>query len=42
MKKSVENIYGRSVRFDVFATYTQGKLYNIEVQRAESEKASEI
>ena len=34
-QKSVENIYGRSVRFDVFATDTQGKLYNIEVQRAE-------
>ena len=35
-QKSVENIYGRSVRFDVFATDTQGKLYNIEVQRADS------
>ena len=35
-QKSIENIYGRSVRFDVFATDTQGKLYNIEVQRADS------
>ena len=35
-QKSVENIYWRSVRFDVFATDTQGKLYNIEVQRADS------
>ena len=35
-QKSVENIYGRSVRFDVFATDTKGKLYNIEVQRANS------
>ena len=29
-QKNVENLYGRSVRFDV------GKLYNIEVQRADS------
>lgn len=35
-QKSVENIYGRSVRFDVFATDTKGKLYNIEVQRADA------
>ena len=35
-QKSVENLYGRSVRFDVFATDTKGKLYNIEVQRADS------
>jgi predicted transposase/invertase (TIGR01784 family) len=35
-QKSVENMYGRSVRFDVFATDTKGKLYNIEVQRADS------
>ena len=35
-QKSVENIYGRSVRFDVFATDDKGKLYNIEVQRADS------
>ena len=35
-QKSVENIYGRSVRFDIFATDTKGKLYNIEVQRADS------
>lgn len=33
-QKSVENIYGRGVRFDVFATDALGKLYNIEVQRA--------
>ena len=32
-QKSVENIYGRSVRFDVFATDDSGKIYNIEVQR---------
>ncbi len=35
-QKSVENLYGRSVRFDVFATDDSGKLYNIEVQRADS------
>ena len=35
-QKSVENIYGRSVRFDVFATDEAGKLYNIEVQRADA------
>ena len=35
-QKSVENIYGCSVRFDVFATDTKGKMYNIEVQRADS------
>ena len=35
-QKSVENLYGRSVRFDVFATDTKGKKYNIEVQRADS------
>ena len=35
-QKSVENIFGRSVRFDVFATDSQGKLYNIEVQRADA------
>jgi len=35
-QKSVENLYGRSVRFDVFATDDNGKLYNIEVQRADS------
>ena len=35
-QKSVENMYGRSVRFDVFATDNKGKLYNIEVQRASS------
>jgi len=34
-QKAVENIFGRSVRFDVFATDSQGKLYNIEVQRAD-------
>ena len=35
-QKNVENLYGRSVRFDVFATDDSGKLYNIEVQRADS------
>jgi len=35
-QKSVENIYGRSVRFDVFATDDKNKLYNIEVQRADT------
>ena len=35
-QKNVENHYGRSVRFDVFARDTKGKLYNIEVQRADS------
>ena len=35
-QKSVENMYGRSVRFDVFATDDTGKLYNIEVQRADA------
>ena len=35
-QKSVENLYGRSVRFDVFASDSTGKLYNIEVQRADS------
>ena len=29
-QKSVENIYGRSVRFDVFATDDNNKLYKIE------------
>ena len=35
-QKSVENLYGRSVRFDVFATDDSGKFYNIEVQRTDS------
>lgn len=35
-QKSVENIYGRSVRFDVFATDDTGKLYNIGVQRTDA------
>ena len=35
-QESVENMYGRSVRFDVFATDDSGKLYNIEVQRADA------
>ena len=30
-QKSVEDIYGRSVRSDVFDTDTKGKLYHIEV-----------
>lgn len=35
-QKSVENVYGRSVRFDIFATDDKGKLYNIEVQRSDA------
>ena len=35
-QKSIENMYGRSVRFDVFATDEAGKLYNIEVQRTDA------
>ena len=35
-QKEVENIYGRSVRFDVFATDDKGKFYNIEVQRKDT------
>ena len=35
-QKSIENIYGRSVRFDVFATDSEGKLYDLEIQRADS------
>ena len=31
-QKEVINIYGRNVRFDVFATDSQGKEYNFEVQ----------
>ena len=29
------NLYGRSVRLDIVAVDTEGKLYNIEVQRAD-------
>lgn len=35
-QKTVENIYGRSVRLDVFATDAGGKMYNIEVQRTDA------
>ncbi len=35
MQKDVENILGHSVRFDVLAIDTEGKLYNIEVQRSD-------
>ena len=35
-QKNVENMYGRSVRFDIFATDKVGKLYNIEIQRTDS------
>ena len=35
-QKTLENIFGRSVRFDVFATDDTGKLYNVEVQRADA------
>ena len=34
-QKSVKNIYGRSVRLDIFATDSSGKRYNIEVQRSD-------
>ncbi len=36
MQKTIENIYGRSVRLDVFATDDGGKMYNIEVQRTDA------
>ena len=36
MQKTIENIYGRSVRLDVFATDAGGKMYNIEVQRTDA------
>ena len=35
-QKTLENLFGRSVRFDVFATDDEGKLYNVEVQRADA------
>ena len=35
-QKTLENLFGRSVRFDVFATDAEGKLYNVEVQRADA------
>ena len=35
-QKTLENLFGRSVRFDVFATDSEGKLYNAEVQRADA------
>ena len=35
MQKTIENIYGRSVRLDAFATDDNGKMYNIEVQRTD-------
>ena len=33
-QQSVQNLYGRGVRFDVLAVDAAGKLYNCEVQRA--------
>lgn len=33
-QKGIENIYGRGVRLDVYAEDSTGKLYNIEVQKA--------
>lgn len=33
-QKGIENLFGRGVRLDVFAIDAQGKLYNIEVQKA--------
>ncbi|MBQ8510655.1 MAG: PD-(D/E)XK nuclease family transposase [Clostridia bacterium] len=35
-QKDMRNLYGRSVRLDVFATDNEGKIYNIEVQRRDS------
>ena len=35
-QREVPNIYGRAVRFDVFATDGKGTEYNIEVQRSDS------
>jgi len=34
-QKEKHNIFGRSVRLDIFAVDTEGKLYNIEIQRAD-------
>lgn len=34
-QREFKNIYGRSVRLDVYATDAAGKVYNIEVQRAD-------
>ncbi len=33
---NIKNLYGRSVRLDILATDSSGKIYNIEVQRDES------
>ena len=34
-QRSAHNLYGRSVRFDVLAVDGDGKIYNVEVQRAD-------
>ena len=34
-QRSAHNLYGRAVRFDVLATDSKGKIYNIEIQRAD-------
>ncbi len=34
-QKEKHNIFGRSVRLDIFAVDTEGKQYNIEIQRAD-------
>lgn len=34
-QKTIHNIYGRSVRLDILAEDTSGKLYNVEIQRAD-------
>ena len=34
-QRSAHNLYGRSVRFDVMAMDSAGKLYNVEIQRAD-------
>ena len=33
-QRTAQNLYGRSVRFDVLAIDSNGKIYNVEVQRA--------
>ena len=34
-QRSAHNLYGRSVRFDVIAVDSNGKIYNVEIQRAD-------
>lgn len=33
-QRSAQNLYGRSARFDVIAVDNDGKIYNVEIQRA--------